>query len=117
MAEVVNNGDYDVVFCEQDRYTMAPFFLKYIKKPHVYYCQQPNIFRSAISIRNYYKNAGLLKKNLPEYIRLKFYGSRMINFDKKTTQYSKYTIVNSNFSKDNLLQSYGVESFVSLFGN
>ncbi len=41
MAEVINKGHYDVVFCEQDQYTMAPFILKYIKKPFVYYCQQP----------------------------------------------------------------------------
>ena len=41
MAEVINKGDYDVVFCEQDQYTMAPFILKYLKKPFVYYCQQP----------------------------------------------------------------------------
>ena len=30
MAEVINNGDYDVVFSEQDQYTMAPFLLKYL---------------------------------------------------------------------------------------
>jgi len=41
MAEMVNQGGYDVVLCEQDQYTMAPFFLKYCTKPTVYYCQQP----------------------------------------------------------------------------
>jgi hypothetical protein len=41
IAEVINNGNYDIVFSEQDQFTMAPFLLKYLKKPHVYYCQQP----------------------------------------------------------------------------
>jgi hypothetical protein len=40
-GRVINNGNYDVVFSEQDQFTMAPFLLKYLKKPHVYYCQQP----------------------------------------------------------------------------
>ena len=32
IAGVINNGNYDVVFSEQDQYTMAPFLLKYLKK-------------------------------------------------------------------------------------
>ncbi len=115
MAEIVNREDYDVVLCEQDRYTMAPFFLKYLKKPHVYYCQQPIDFRSDVTWE-LYKNAGLIKNNLPEFIRLKFYSSRMKNNDKKTSKYSKYTVVNSNFSKETLLRSYDIESFVSYLG-
>ncbi len=31
MAEYVNKKNYDIVLCEQDRHTMAPFFLKYLK--------------------------------------------------------------------------------------
>ena len=115
MAEIVNKGDYDVVFCEQDRHTMAPFVLKYIKKPHVYYCQQPIISRDEIS-RILYENAGLNNKTKQEALRLKFYGNRMSNNDKKYTNYSKYTVTNSYFSRESLLRSYGINSFVSYLG-
>ncbi|MEN6592269.1 MAG: glycosyltransferase family 1 protein, partial [Methanobacterium sp.] len=33
IAQTINSRDYDVVFSEQDQYTMTPFFLKYIKHP------------------------------------------------------------------------------------
>ena len=115
MAEIVNKGDYDVVFCEQDRHTMAPFFLKYIEKPHVYYCQQPIISRDEIS-KSLYENAGLKNKNRQELLRLRFYGNRMSNNDKKYTNYSKYTVTNSYFSRESILRSYGTNSFVSYLG-
>jgi glycosyltransferase involved in cell wall biosynthesis len=115
MAEVVNAGDYDVVLCEQDRHTMAPFFLKYVKKPHVYYCQQPIIFRNEIS-RNLYKNAGLRYKNMAENLRFKFYGNRMLNNDRKIAKLSKYMVTNSYFSRESILQIYGIKAYVSYLG-
>ena len=42
IAHDINKTDYDIVFCEQDAYyTETPALIKYIKKPLVYYCQQP----------------------------------------------------------------------------
>lgn len=115
IAEIINEDDYDVVLCEQDRYTIAPFFLKYIKKPHVYYCQQPIIFRKTVSQR-LYTDAGLKTKNTSESLRLKLYGSRMVNNDRKIAEYSKYTLANSYFSHETILRSYGTNSFVSYLG-
>jgi glycosyltransferase involved in cell wall biosynthesis len=115
IAEVISKADYDVVVCEQDQYTTAPFFLKYIKIPHVYYCQQPSIFRKEIS-RNLYKNAGFKTRNDLESFRIRFNGPRMINNDKKITSFSKYTVVNSYFSHESILRSYGINSFVSYLG-
>ena len=115
IAKEINKENYDVVICEQDRYTMAPFFLKYIKKPHVYYCQQSIIFRELIN-RNFFKNAGIGTKNDLRSFRLRLYGSRMISIDKKIANYSKYMVVNSYFSHESILRSYGVNSFVSYLG-
>jgi len=115
MAQDVNSKDYDVVYCEQDRHTMSPFFLKYLKKPHVYYCQQPIIFRNNIS-KKLYDNAGLKNKNLKENLRFRVYGKRMSNLDKKIANSSEYTVVNSYFSREILLKSYGINSFVSYLG-
>ncbi len=115
IAEEINKEDYDVVICEQDRYTMAPFFLKYIKKPHVYYCQQSIIFRELIN-RNFFKNAGIGTKNDLRSFRLRLYGSRMISMDRNIANYSKYMVVNSYFSHESILRTYGLNSFVSYLG-
>lgn len=115
MAEEVNRKDYDVVLCEQDKYTMAPFFLKYIKKPHVYYCQQPLLSQNRIS-QNIYRKAGLKNTSDWESIRLKFYKSRMVNMDQELASYSNYTLVNSYFSHESILRSYGINSLVSYLG-
>ena len=115
MAEHVNKEDYDVIFCEQDKYTMAPFFLKYIKKPHVYYCQQPILSRNEIS-HNLYKKAGLKINKDAERIRLKFYSSRMVKIDKKLMSQSKYNVANSYFSHESIMRAYGINSFVSYLG-
>lgn len=48
IADTINGQDYDVVLSEQDQYTMSPFFLKFIKKPTVYYCHQPSRANEAI---------------------------------------------------------------------
>jgi glycosyltransferase involved in cell wall biosynthesis len=115
IANDINRRDYDVVLCEQDRFTMAPFFLKYIKKPCVYFCQQPSIFRYDIS-RELYKKAGLEYKNIFHGLYLKLYGTKMVNHDKKYASYYKYMIANSNFSRELILKNYGLNSFVSYLG-
>ena len=114
MAEVINKGDYDVVFCEQDQYTMAPFILKYLKKPFVYYCQQP-LRNDAVSEVIFPRR----KNNLLG--SLKGLGSRIVvkrglNLDKTNSSYSRYTLSNSYFSRESILRMYGINSHVSYLG-
>ena len=115
IAENINNGKYDVVLSEQDRYTMAPFILQEIKKPLVYYCQQPNNFRYNIT-KELYKKAGLNYKNMVQNLYLDFFGSKIVKHDIKYARYSKYMLSNSNFSKEIILKSYGINSHVSYLG-
>ena len=115
MAEYVNKRNYDVVLCEQDKHTMAPFFLKYLEKPNVYFCQQPNLFRYDIS-RKLYKEAGLEYKNIVDGLYLRLYGSKLIKHDKKYASYSKYMVSNSNFSREIIFEMYGVNAHVSYLG-
>lgn len=113
IAEAVNSGDYDIVLSEQDQCTMAPFFLKYIKKPTVYYCQQPlrndailEIVSQAPKKINPIKK--LLKKYFEQYKRFKI--------EKNNITHSTYILTNSYFSRESLLRSYGYNSFVSYLG-
>jgi len=114
IAGKINNGNYDVVFSEQDQYTMAPFLLKYLKKPLVYYCQQP-LRNDAVSEVIFPRK----KKNLLG--SLMGIGSRIIvkrglDVDKTNSLYSDYTLSNSYFSRENILRMYGINSHVSYLG-
>lgn len=117
IAEEINSKDYDLVFSEQDHLTMAPFFLKYIDKPTVYYCQQPP------------RNEAILKK-LNQLIEIKVNPFKKIFFDfiderafkrdlkrdENNSSYAKYILANSYFSHESILKTYGLNSYVSYLG-
>jgi glycosyltransferase involved in cell wall biosynthesis len=114
IAEVINRGSYDIVFSEQDQFTMAPFLLKYLKKPHVYYCQQPlrNDAVSEVIFPQKKNNLIGSLKSLGSNIVVK----RGLNIDKTNSHYSKYTLSNSYFSRESILRMYGINSHVSYLG-
>ena len=114
MAEKINKGSFDVVFSEQDQYTMAPFLLKYLKKPLVYYCQQP-LRNDAVSEVIFPKR----KNNLIGSILglgSKIVVKRGLEMDKTNSSYSNYTLSNSYFSRESILRMYGINSHVSYLG-
>ncbi|AEG17956.1 glycosyltransferase family 4 protein [Methanobacterium paludis] len=118
IAEHINNQDYDVVFSEQDMYTLSPFFLRYIKKPTVYYCPQPSRYHDAI-LKVVEDRAETKKKGLKSLVgRLKFKYAVMLEtkIDSYNASFSKYIISNSYFSRESLLRNYGLDSFVSYLG-
>jgi glycosyltransferase involved in cell wall biosynthesis len=116
IANAIDKGEYDIVFCEQDRFTMSPFFLKFIKKPTVYFCQQPSRFNEKI-LREVSRMAGY-KDNLNpvrRWIRRQF-AKRTPRIDRKNASHARYVLVNSNFSRESVLRSYGLDSHVSYLG-
>ena len=114
IAQVINKGNYDIVFSEQDQFTMAPFLLKYLKKPHVYYCQQPlrNDAVSEVIFPRKKNNIFGSLKSLGSNIVVK----RGLNIDKTNSNYSEYTLSNSYFSRESILRMYGINSHVSYLG-
>ena len=90
------------------------FYLKYLKKPHVYYCQQPlrnDAVSEVIFPRKKNNILGSLK-GLGSNIVVK----RGLNIDKTNSNYSKYTLSNSYFSRESILRMYGINSHVSYLG-
>ena len=116
IANAIDKGEYDIVFCEQDRFTMSPFFLKFIKKPTVYFCQQPSRFNEKV-LREVSRRAGYRDNLNPvrRWIRRQF-AKRTPRIDRKNASYARYVLVNSNFSKESVLRSYGLDSHVSYLG-
>jgi glycosyltransferase involved in cell wall biosynthesis len=116
IADNINSQDFDVVLCEQDRYTFSPFFLKYIKKPTIYYCQQPARNQEA-ALRNVAKN-GLFPKpqSLRERTMHNCFDRRVVKLDKKNVSFAEHILTNSYFSRESILRSYGLNSLVSYIG-
>jgi len=116
IADEINGKDYDVVLCEQDRATMAPFFLKYVKKPTVFYCQQPFRFNEKVII-DLQKKAGLEKdmKFVERYMR-RVSARKLPAIEKHNASFAKYILANSAFSRENIMRAYGKEAFVSYLG-
>ena len=114
IANAINNGSYDVVLSEQDRFTMSPFFLKYIKIPSVYYCQQPlrnDKILEEISNDIIIESSNPLKKALNHRDL-----NNTFKIDRKNAKYAGYIVANSYFSRESILRTYGLNSFVSYLG-
>lgn len=112
IAEAINSADYDLVFSEQDQFTMTPFFLKYIQRPTVYYCPQPprnEAILEAVSQR---------KRKINPFKRLLFNyaDNKDLKLDKNNISHAKYILTNSYFTRESILRVYGVNSFVSYLG-
>jgi Glycosyltransferase len=112
IATAVNNEDYDVVLSEQDRFTMSPFFLKYIKTPTVYYCQQP--------LRNdkiLEETSAIVEDSNPFKKAWKTYNlNNTFTIDEINAKHARYIVANSYFSRESILRTYGMNSFVSYLG-
>ena len=116
IAESVNRQDYDVVISEQDRYTMSPFFLKFVKKPTVYYCQQPSRFDD-ISFRNTQSKSGAYPPSTRwRQMVHKHYDSRLPDIDRRNASFARFILANSYFSRESILRSYGLNAHVSYLG-
>jgi len=116
IAETINGQDFDVVLCEQDIYTISPYFLKYSKKPTIYYCQQPARNQDP-ALRDIARTELLLR---PQSLRGRVIDycidRRVPKIDKKNASFAKHILANSYFSRESILRSYGLNSFVSYLG-
>jgi len=113
IAGIINDSDCDVVLCEQDQYTLTPFFLKYVKKPTVYYCQQPTRDEAIL------KKLEKMVENPPNKLKgaiFNYSDKRDLKIDIKNAEYSRYILANSYFSRESILKEYGLNSYVSYLG-
>lgn len=117
LANIINEGNYDITFVEQDRYTLSPFILKYLRHPSIYYCQQPSRLDeellTQLSLEST-RNASVLRsarRLWKSYLRRK-----LPSIDRENATWSKYILANSAFSKETIYKAYGLNAFVSHLG-
>ena len=120
IAHDLNNSNYDIIYCEQDQYTMTPAILKYLTKTNIYYCQQP-IRKDKIltKVNNNKTRAGIFNHPL-----IRPFSQYFINYmetkdyerDLELAEYSTNILANSYFSHENILRQYGKNAYVSYIG-
>jgi glycosyltransferase involved in cell wall biosynthesis len=122
IADEINAGPYDVVLSEQDQIRITPFLLGYLKKPTVYFCQQPRrdgepaleeVVRAAFPMP--------ATPSVPVYKRiwrayLKSLEIPAAKLDRENASHAKYILTNSCFTRETILRAYGLNSFVSYLG-
>ncbi|MCX5694941.1 MAG: glycosyltransferase family 4 protein [Candidatus Omnitrophica bacterium] len=115
LAEKINLSDCDVVFVEQDQFVSSPFLLKYLKKPHIYYCNQP--YRKELVVEQLLDNLPNKTKEFfllhmwRDYIKQK----RKI-MDRSNALFAKHILTNSFFTRETILREYGLNSSVCYLG-
>lgn len=113
MANDIDNNDYDVVLSEQDPlFTVTPVLFKYIKTPLVYYCPQPYRLNDKIVMKLNGDDSSSFYMNLYN----KIFEKKYIDLDIEYAQYANNILVNSYFTHENLLRTYGMNSQVSYLG-
>jgi glycosyltransferase involved in cell wall biosynthesis len=113
IAGIINDSDHDVVLSEQDQYTLSPFFLKYIKKPTVYYCAQPTRDEAIL------KKLEKMVEHQPNKLKgaiFNYSDNRDHKIDIENAGYSNYILTNSYYSRESILKEYGLNSYVSYLG-
>ena len=116
IAAVIDEGDYEAVFVEQDRYTMSPFILKYLVTPHVYYCQQPcrqqERVNETVRREGNVHRAPLLRIDLAR----RYAEARLVQIDRGNASAARSILANSYFSREAILRVYGMNASVCYLG-
>lgn len=120
IAQDLNNSNYDIIYCEQDQYTMTPAILKYLTKPNIYYCQQP-IRKDKILTK---VNDNKTRVGIFNHPLIRPFSQYFINYmetkdyerDLELAEYSTNILANSYFSHENILRQYGKNAYVSYIG-
>jgi glycosyltransferase involved in cell wall biosynthesis len=104
IAKSINEGNYDVCLVHPDMYTQAPFVLKHIDVPTLYFCEeylrivyekQYEFETFGNKIKDYYEH---LTRKVRKYI------------DKRNARSADLVVANSLFTKLNIENAYNIEA-------
>ncbi len=107
LAEMINNGNYDVAYVNPCYLTQAPYILRYLKIPSLYYCPEPK--------REFYENIPHVSNNLTYLLTYPF-RLPIKYIDQKNTKSATRIITNSEYSKKRIEKIYEKVAFVNYLG-
>jgi glycosyltransferase involved in cell wall biosynthesis len=110
IAEKINKGNYNVALIHADKFTQAPFILKFLTIPSLYFCQE--YLRIAYEKELEFKENVFFLKKWYEFLTRKM--RRLI--DKKNAQAASLILVNSRFTQKNIRKAFDRKSQVCHLG-
>ncbi len=102
IAFEIDNRNYDLILIHPDKFTQAPFLLRFLKTPSVYYCQEPLriVYEYSMRIK---KQLGFLKRIYEELTRL--YRKKI---DRQNVRSASFTIASCYHIRERMIESYEV---------
>lgn len=110
IAEEIDKEKFDVVIVHPDRFTQAPFLLRYLKTKKIYYCEEP----LRIAYENYFQiseTLSLMNKMYELYTR-----NYRKKIDRQNTQSADVILTNSSFIKEKVEHIYQRKATVCYLG-
>ncbi len=109
IAKIMQDKDYDFVFVSPSKFTQAPFLLRMINKT-IYFCQEP--------LRMIYDPLMVIPRNLNLFKKQYEFYNRKIRklIDKGNIHNAGIVLANSEFSRDNIYDAYGINAKVCYLG-
>lgn len=106
IAKDIDSRNYDLALIHTDVLTEAPYILRFLKIPKVYFCEE--------LLRIAYEKELSIEKTLPLLNKLYENITRKIrkSIDKKNAQNADLILTTSNFMKDKIKKAYGRNSKV-----
>lgn len=111
IANEINRKKYDLIFVHPSKFTQAPFFLRFVGRKTIYYCQEPlrMLYDDFVSpIDN--------KVSFHKRIYEKFNRASRKYIDRSNFNFASVVLTNSIFSQRNIEKAYGSKSRVCYLG-
>lgn len=106
IAYEIDKNNYDFIFVHPSQYTHAPFILRFLKTPTLYYCQEP--LRIAYDPMVTIPTGLALPKKSYEYTTRKI----KTLIDSANIKKAKVVLSNCDYTKDNIKNAYEIDSYV-----
>lgn len=107
IADKINRLNYDIAYVHPCFLTQAPYVLRYLKIPSLYYCPEPK--------REFYESIPRISNKLSYMATFPFrYPIKWI--DQNNTKSATRVITNSFYSKSRIDKIYGISTFVNYPG-
>jgi len=101
VAKRIDRENFDVILVHADKYTQAPFLLKYLKTKSLYYCQE--YLRLA-----YEKELAFCKKvSLVKFLHEQLTRFIRKTIDRQNARAADIILANSGFTKEKIAKAYG----------
>jgi len=106
IAQLINNGGYNVALIHSDKYTESPFILRYLTIPHIYHCHE--WLRLGYEKELAFTERVILPKKIYELL------TRQIRklVDKSNAKSAQTIITNSKFTQNNILTAYDRQAVI-----